>query len=76
MMLRPCINGRKKACHIIDIVNNIIGKGAKLVLGGLRLRAGIEILKLHSTGKGAFAAELLRCGNSDDFIRKIKYINK
>lgn len=75
-MLRPCINGRKKACHIIDIVNNIIGKRAELVLGRLRLRARIEILKLHSAGKGAFAAQFLRSGNGDDFIRKIKYINK
>lgn len=76
MMLRPCINSRKKAAHIVYIFNNIISKRAKLVLGGLRLRARIEILELHSTGKGALTAQLLRCGNSDDLIRKIKYINK
>lgn len=76
MMLRPCINSRKKAGHIVYIFNNIIGKRAKLVLGGLRLRARIEILRLHSTGKGALAAQLLRCGNSDDLIRKVKYINE
>ena len=75
-MLRPCINGRKEASHIAYIFNNIIGKRAKLVLGGLRLRARIEIFKLHSTGKGALAAQLLRRGNSDDLIRKVKYINK
>lgn len=68
-MLRPCINGRKKPGHIAYIFNNIIGKRAKLVLGGLRLRARIEILVLHSTGKGALTAQLLRCGNSDDLIR-------
>lgn len=56
MMLRPCINGRKKAGHIAYIFNNIIGKGAKHVLGGLRLRARIEILELHSTEKGALTA--------------------
>ena len=76
MMLRPCINSRKKAGHIVYIFNNIISKRAKLVLGGLRLRARIEILRLHSTGKGALAAQLLRRGNSDDFIRKVKNINK
>ena len=75
-MLRPCINGRKEASHIAYIFNNIIGKRAKLVLGGLRLRARIEIFKLHSTGKGALTAQLLRCGNSDDLIREIKYINE
>lgn len=75
-MLRPCINGRKKAGHIVCIFNNIIGKRAKLVLGGLRLRARIEIMELHSTGKGTLAAQLLRRGNSNDFIRKVKYINK
>ncbi len=75
-MLRPCINGRKEASHIDYIFNNIIGKRAKLVLGGLRLRARIEILELHSTGKGALTAQLLRCGNSDDLIREIKYINE
>ena len=75
-MLRPCINGRKKAGHIVYIFNNIIGKRAKLVLRRLRLRARIEILELHSTGKGALTAQLLRCGNSDDFIREIKYINE
>lgn len=75
-MLRPCINGRKKAGHIVYIFNNIIGKRAELVLGRLRLRARIEILNLHSTRKGAFAAQLLRSGNGDDFIRKIKHINK
>lgn len=69
MMLRPCINSRKKAGHIVYIFNNIIGKRAKLVLGGLRLRARIEILELHSTGKGTLTAQLLRCGNSDDLIR-------
>ncbi len=76
MMLRPCINGRKKAGHIVYIFNNIISKRAKLVLRGLRLRARIEILELHSTGKGALTAQLLRCGNSDDLIREIKYINE
>lgn len=76
MMLRPCINGRKKPGHIVYIFNNIIGKRAELVLGRLRLRARIEILKLHSTGKGALAAQLHGCGNSNDLIRKIKYINK
>ncbi len=76
MMLRPCINGRKKADHIVYIFNNIIGKRAKLVLGRLRLRTRIKILRLHSTRKGALAAQLLRRGNSDDFIRKVKYINK
>ena len=76
MMLRPCINSRKKAGHIVYIFNNIISKRTKLVLGGLRLRARIEILELHSTGKGALTAQLLRCGNSDDLIREIKYINK
>lgn len=76
MMLRPCINGRKKPGHIAYIFNNIIGKRAKLVLGRLRLRARIEILRLHSTGKGALAAQLLTRGNSDDFIRKVKNINK
>ncbi len=76
MMLRPCINGRKKAGHIFYIFNNIISKRAKLGLGRLRLRARIEILELHSTGKSALTAQLLRSGNSDDFIRKVKYINK
>ena len=76
MMIRPCINSRKKAGHIVYIFNNIISKRTKLVLGGLRLRARIEILELHSTGKGALTAQLLRCGNSDDLIREIKYINK
>lgn len=75
-MIRPCINGRKEASHIAYIFNNIISKGAKLVLGGLRLRARIEIFKLHSTGKGALTAQLLRSGNSDDLIRKVKYINE
>ena len=69
MMLRPCINSRKKAGHIAYIFNNIIGKRAKLVLGRLRLRARIEIFKLHSTGKGALTAQLFRSGNSDDLIR-------
>ena len=76
VMLRPCINGRKKPGHIAYIFNNIIGKRAELVLGRLRLRARIEILNLHSTGKDTFAAQFLRSGNGDDFIRKIKYINK
>lgn len=76
MMLRPCINGRKKAGHIVYIFNNIISKRAKLGLGGLRLRARIEILELHSTGKSALTAQLLRCGNSDNLIREIKYINE
>lgn len=76
MMLRPCINSRKKAGHIVYIFNNIISKRAKLVLGRLRLRAHIKILRLHSTGKGALTAQLLRCGNSDDLIREIKYINE
>ena len=69
MMLRPCINSRKKPGHIAHIFNNIISKRAKLILGGLRLRASIEILRLHSTGKGSLTAQLLRCGNSDDLIR-------
>lgn len=76
VMIRPCINGGKKPGHIVYIFNNIIGKRAELVLGRLRLRARIEILNLHSTGKGALTAQLLRCRNSDDLIRKIKYINE
>lgn len=75
-MLRPCINGRKKAGHIVYIFNNIIGKRTKLLLRGLSLRARIEILKPHSTGKGALTAQFLRCGNSNDLVRKVKYINK